>query len=197
MIKKYVLSLFLCLGVSSMPVNANANFGKKLNAIKDAADPTVNKLSKIYDLIDATYQNLDDSEMTAEEIGLQLSTKASKAAAVAREVAETDKSKETVEALERVTEHTEFIRCYALNNAEYLDLMNALNNNDTAGIKAMLGKTVMCRKIDGIARVVGVNGTTLKLENIVGKTPASYEWGKGAEGKYIIFDKDNKTPVNL
>ena len=198
MSKKYLLLLSLCVGISTVPFAAKANFGKKLEAIKNSKDPTVDKLSAIYTEIDNAYQNLDDGKMTAEQIGLQLSTKAAKAAAVAREIAEADGSTGVKEELDRVTEHTEFISCYALNNREYKNLMEALNSDNDAGKQAMLGKTVMCRKIAGIARVKDVNDTTLILENIAGTTPDSQEWGSALDvGTHIIFDSGNKTPVRV
>jgi TPR repeat protein len=195
MIKKYLL---LFLGLSIMAFTAQANFQSDLDKIKNGNSSVKEKLEEIYALADNVYQNLDDSGMDAEKIGLELSTKAAKAAATAREIAENNTDADVKEELSRVTEYMEFIGCYASGIGVLRNLQNALENNDKAAVNNMLGKTVMCRKISGVARVKSANGTMLELENIAGKTSDTYDWGEPlAAGSHIVFGDNNQTPVSI
>ncbi len=200
MIKKYLLNLTLSAGISALALSASAdiNFSKKLEAVKNSQESVFNKLDNVYKLVDAEYQSIDGT-LSPEMAGLRTAAIA-KAGTIAREIFNnsgssdaTDKSK-----LKEVEDHIQFVRCYSKDLHNYNKLVSALQKDDISAVKAMMGESVMCINLSGVGKVTGIDGTTITLKTVVGKTPATYQWGVEIPvGTHVIFGTKGQNPVHL
>ena len=200
MIKKYLLNLTLSAGISvlALSASADANFSKKLEAVKGTQGAVQSKLDKVFQLVEAEYQSIDDN-LSAEMAGLRTAAIA-KAATVAREIFESGDTNDdsNKSKLKEVEDHIQFVRCYSKDLNNYNKLVSALQEGNQSAVQSMLGKSVMCINVSGVGKVTDVNGTTITLKTVAGETPTTYEWGVVIpEGTHVIFGAEGQNPVHL